>query len=136
MNTLTDTLPVTFAMSEEKYNELTSRIKYLEDKNDGLNDYLHKANSRTIDLAIVYQKQIKEQAEKIAKLEKELEYTKLFSAKFCDEQEGIWDSTESQPSPQIASDYIETAKYLQEHYRRDNNRIEEIQDWLGRPWEH
>ena len=137
MDTLTATPPVAlFALPEAEYARLNNRIKDLEEKNDGLYGALNMANDRAIKLIESYQKQVNEQAEKINRLERAEEHLKLFSAKFCDEQEGIWDSTESQPSPQIASDYIETAKYLQEHYRRDNNRIEEIQDWLGRPWEH
>ena len=138
MDTLTATPPVAlFALPEAEYARLNNRIKDLEEKNDGLYGALNMANDRAIKLIESYQKQVKEQTEKINRLEFALEHLKLFSAKFCDEQEGIWDSEESLASAEIAMDYLVAAKYLRDNYGRDDaGNIDRIQDWLGRPWEH
>lgn len=68
----------------------------------------------------------------IEKLQTREETLKCFSAKFCDEMEGIFLSTGELASREIAIDYTVCARYLELHYGRVNHYAYEVQEWLDK----
>lgn len=58
------------------------------------------------------------------------ESLKCFTAKFCDEQEGIFATNGELASPEIANDYLVAASYLRIHFGRTVNYVDAVNDWL------
>ena len=75
---------------------------------------------------------LKDLKAEISALQTREETLKCFSAKFCDEMEGIFMSTGELASREIAIDYTVCARYLELHYGRVNHYAYEVQEWLDR----
>lgn len=75
-------------------------------------------------------KQLRDLKVEIERANAREETLKCFSAKFCDEQEGIFRTTGSLASIEIARDYTVCARYLDIHYGRKEHFAYEVLEWI------